>query len=164
MRKIYDAFGKEKRSIIEDENDIRAHDRQYYQGDKIGLKDMVLVGRTNSFPFGKKIDIHWNLNGLIKDDDNLGDIIILEPLSEQINNSDLLNISEVDTYFSNPIKLSKKAIILMPLKKYDELCKKFSCSSSLSNLRFKISKSFFILKSFIDISSNSYLLILLLFL
>ena len=122
MKKIYEAFGEEKRAIIEDENDIRAYNRQYYEENEIGLSDMALVGRTNSFPFNSKVDIKWSLNGLIKDEGDLGDIIIIEPLSEQINNPNLLNINEVGMYFESKISLSKKAIILMPLKKYNELC------------------------------------------
>lgn len=83
--------------------------------------------RFNRIGFMNRRTIHFSLNGLVGDHAkgtfSGRDFIIIEPLEEQINNPNLLNINEADTYFLGDVKLSKKATILMQLEKYLERIK-----------------------------------------
>ena len=122
MKKIYEAIGKEKSDIIDANNDYKAYQRQFYQSNSIGESDMIMVGRTRTFPFNSCVNTHWSLNGLIEDKDfDLGEFIIIEPIEEQTSYGKLLNLNEINTYFKEPIELSDRAVILMPLERYNEL-------------------------------------------
>lgn len=120
MKKIYEAKGQEKLKQIEIDNDYRAHQRKVFEENDIGIYDLVLVGKAKEFPSNPHVDISWSLNGLPKKE---GEYIIIEPLEEQINNVAKLN--EVNTFFKEEIELSDRAIVLMPLEKYEELNKDF---------------------------------------
>lgn len=122
MKKIYEALGKEKSEIIDANNDYKAYQRQFYQKNSIGASDIVMVGRTSTFPFNSCVDTHWSLNGLLTDNySNSGEFIIIEPFEEHMNYGQLLNLNEVNTYFNGPIELSDKATILIPLETYNQL-------------------------------------------
>lgn len=142
MKKIYEAIGTEKREIINVDNDYRAHKRQFYEKDLIGKEDLIMVGRTNKFPFNSSVDIHWSLNGLLMDNktdySNLGEFIIVEPFEEQISQNKLSNISEVDTWFNEPVELSRKAIILMPIKKYNDISKNAKLKNKIDNMNVRL--------------------------
>ena len=122
MKKTYEAIGKEKSEIIDINNDYKAYQRQFYQKDSIGISDIIMVGRTSKFPFNSEVDIHWSLNGLLPNTYlNIGEFIIIEPLEEQIHNGKLIKLNETNTCFYGAIELSNKAIVLMPLERYNEL-------------------------------------------
>ena len=124
MKKIYEAVGEEKSEIIDANNDYKAYQRQFYQQDSIGASDIIMIGRTSTFPFNSCVDTHWSLNGLLPNNYlNTGEFIIVEPFEEQMNYGQLLNLSEINTYFNGPIEISDKAVILMPLDRYNEMCK-----------------------------------------
>ena len=139
MEKIYEAMGEQKESIISVNNDYNAFLRQRHSKDKIGIEDIVMIGRIQSVPIDSTVDIHWNLNGLRMDKESKeeGNIIIVEPLKEQIENG-ISNINEVDTCFEKPIKLSKKAIILMPLEQYNKLCKDNKIKRKLKKMNVRL--------------------------
>lgn len=129
MRKIYEAKGQKKLNLIEIDNDYRAHLRQVFEENDIGIEDLVLVGKTKEFPFNSRVDIKWSLNGLLEKE---GKYIIVEPLEEQINNVAKLN--EVNTVFKREIELSDRAIILMPIEKLGELSK----NAELDNMNIRL--------------------------
>lgn len=128
MINIYDATDINKQEIIDIENEERIYRKRYY---KPTIDDLVLVRATNVFPVNgivQPTDIsdetesqtsNWTLNGT-----NLNgkDFIIIEPFKEQINNSTLANINELDTWFDGEVRLSGKAIILMSEETYRMLC------------------------------------------
>jgi len=144
MKKIYEATGKNKREIIEINNDYAAHQR-YINRDRIriGISDMVLLARLKEFPFDGKVNTTWNINGLIMPYPNNEDsIIVAEPLEEQVNNG-LNSISPEKTTFKGQVFLSSKATILVPLKIYDSMSaedkKKIdSLNEEYNNIRFYI--------------------------
>lgn len=121
MKKIYEAVGQDKKNIIELNNELDAFDRS--RTDMIGIKDIALVTSLKEMPLNSSVDATWSLNGLLMDNNDKEDIIIIEPFEEQINNDSLANIGENNTYFNKPIKLSKKALYLMTVEKYDKLIK-----------------------------------------
>ena len=121
MKKIYEAVGEEKQDLIECYNDFDAFDREKFAKENINIKDILMVGSLDKELLNNNVNIHWNLNGLMENKINSEDIIIIEPLIQQINNKKLVNISEVNTYFSGPIKLSSKSIVLMKVEQYKEL-------------------------------------------
>ncbi len=96
MRKIYEANIKEIIKQIEIDNEANAFDIQIHSSDLIGINDLVMIGRTNEFPVDNKVDVEWSLNGL-PIDDKKGDILIIEPLIEQINNGKLIDLKESKT-------------------------------------------------------------------
>ena len=122
MKKIYEAYGKEKKELIELYNDLSAYEKAQDKRN-MGIDDMVLVGRIECFPTDYHVDINWSINALSKQETGKDDIIVLEPLEEQIENEALTKISAMNTIFDKPIKLSKKSIILIPINKYNELIK-----------------------------------------
>ena len=121
MKKIYDARGEEKKKNLIEENYLQAVDKNIFNKQSIGIKDMVMIGKTRDFPSDLQVDINWSINGLLSNEE--GEYIIIEPLEEQINNEKLVKINEVHTKFDGEIKLSEKAIILIPMEKYNELIK-----------------------------------------
>ena len=139
MEKIYEANGKEKKEIINADNDYRAHLRNTYYRDEIGIKDIIMVGRTKNVPKNLYLDIRWSLNGLREDEESLneGDIIVIEPLEKQIE-SNILNINESDTRFEKPIKLSKRAIILLSVDKYNEIIKEPNMKRILKKMNVRL--------------------------
>lgn len=123
MKKIYEANVKEIIKQIEIDNNINAFDIQKKSRDLMGINDLVMIGRTNEFPVDNNVDVEWSLNGLLINEKNgNGDILIIEPLIEQINNVKLIDLNESKTKFDGPIELSSRAIILMSLEKYEKLC------------------------------------------
>lgn len=166
MKKIYEAKGEEKREIIEIDNECRAHDRLCFYKNLIGAADLIMVGKIKEFPFNSNVNIHWSLNGLIKDKNDSEELIIIEPLEEQMNNGKLVNISEVDTYFNDSIELSDKAIILMSTQKYNELCRNPKYKDIIENMNVRLYegeeelavKMFFSDKDYIylDITKDGY--------
>ncbi|MBR3162726.1 MAG: hypothetical protein IKF17_01320 [Clostridia bacterium] len=124
MKNVYDATDERKREIIELENiDMILRKRWTH----VGIEDLVLVRTCNIFPMNGIVhptDINeitqqkssnWTLNGAILNGD---DFIIVEPFIEQVNNPNLANINELDTWFNGDLKLSKKSIILISEEVY----------------------------------------------
>ena len=170
MRKIYEAEGEEKLSIIKTENDILSFDIQHsdYYRNLIGVKDIVLIGRINEFPIKNSVDTIWTLNGLpIDAKKDEGEILVIEPLIEQINNAVILYLNESRTIFDGPIELSDRAIIFMPLKKYDELGKNEVIKNKMENMDVRLyeGKEEFALRMlladkryiYIDVTKNGFL-------
>ena len=159
MKKIYEAKEQEMLQQIEIDNDYRAHLRQVYEEDDIGIKDLVLVGKTKEFPSDSRVDINWSLNGLPEKE---GEYIIIEPLEEQINN--VANLNETNTVFKEEIKLSDRAIILMPLEKYEDESKKAELDNM--NIRLYEGKEEYALEMllfdknyiYLQVSKNGYIL------
>ena len=120
MRKIYEASGKLKRFLIEDENDANSYYKCVGGNDQIEIEDFVMIGSIDKELLKKKIDIKWCLNGLLPEKFDTKDITIIEPLSEHYDEK-LININETDTYFDGEIVLSSSAIILMSVELYEEL-------------------------------------------
>lgn len=117
MKKIYDASNKEKGKIIDTHNEIYAFDKWKYSD--IGIKDMVLLGRTKTFPTDGKVDITWHVNSIDNNKEN-GEVIIIEPLKDHMKTGELIALSATNAKFFGEIELSKKAIFLMPTKMYNE--------------------------------------------
>ena len=132
MKRIYDANGQDKEDLIEIDNNTKAfklalpfenEDTGYVQEPEIGFEDLILVGRVDELDDRMLYDINWYLNGLIKDNEEEDNkIVILEPLKYQ-NEFILKKISEKDTEFESPILLSNESVILIPEEKYDEYLK-----------------------------------------
>ena len=141
MKKIYEASGEDKRTIIELNNDLEAHDRFIANKDNIGIDDMIMIARVSEIPFDGETDTVWSINGLkmpYREDGK--EIIVVEPLKEQINNG-VQNISPSETRFKNRLQLSDKAIILIPIALYemmsDEDKKKIDdLDEKMHNIRF----------------------------
>lgn len=135
MKNIYDATEKEKLEIIEIQNEDIIYKKRWH---KTNIEDLVMVRTTNQFPvYGivkptdidqttREITSNWTFNSGILSNKNF---IIIEPFKEQVLNPNLSNINEVDTWFNGDVKLSERAIILIPLEKYIKLCE---------NPRFKV--------------------------
>ena len=143
MRKVYEAFGERKREIIEFYNDTKAFDRHRLRGEFMGSDEMVLVGKVRSFLIKPDVDIHWNINGYrrdkIKESENSGDdIYIIEPLNSQLRNDRLRNLGETDTWFDGKITLSRKAIVLMSMKRYEELGKYPRIKSAMTRMNLRV--------------------------
>ena len=159
MKKIYEAKGREKLEQIEIDNDYRAHQRQVFAENDIGIEDLVLVGKVKEFPASCRVDINWSLNGLPKKE---GEYIIIEPLKEHINNVKKLN--EVNTIFKEEIELSDRAIVLMPLEKYNTLNMKTELDKTNIRLyegdeEYALEMLFFDKKYiYLKISENGYIL------
>lgn len=119
MKKIYEATGKSKKMIIEVNNDYAARERYTSQRALIGVPDLALVTKLKFFPSDGIVDTVWTLNGLNwNDSKEEDDIIIVEPLLEQLN-SGITSLLPANTTFDHPIQLSKKATILVPLSLYE---------------------------------------------
>ena len=136
MKKIYEADNENIIWSIRRDNDSGAFDRNHFSYNDIGIIDLVMIGKTKEFPIDSCVGTKWSLNGLLPDID--GDFIIIEPLGEQINNGKALKINEVNTIFDGKIKLSDKAIILMPEKKYDELVKNPELKKAMDNMNIRL--------------------------
>lgn len=135
MRKIYEANKKEIIKQIEIDNEANAFDIQIHSSDLIGINDLVMIGRTNEFPVDNKVDVEWSLNGLpIDDKKGEGDILIIEPLIEQINNGKLIDLKESKTKFDGSIELSSRVIVLMSLEKYEKLCQNEYTKNRMENM------------------------------
>lgn len=137
MRKIYEAYGEDKRGIIEADNDVAAWYRVNRNRNEIGIKDFVMVGSIEKEALSKKIDIKWCLNGLLPDKFNTEDITIMEPLSEHYDET-LKCINEVYTSFDKKIELSENATLLMSVKLYEELIKNKKYKNLLSDFNVRL--------------------------
>ena len=122
MERIYDATGKEKIETLAISNGERAY---YKLMNPISLQDFALVGITNQFPYENRImpeTTYWTLNGVanskMNDEFENLDIVIIEPLLNQIGNNGLVQLREWGTFFEQEIKLSGDSTILMPFEKY----------------------------------------------
>ena len=123
-----------------------------------------MIGKSENFPSDLKVDINWSINGLLSNEK--GEYIIIEPLEEQINNEKLLKINEVHTKFDGEIELSDKAIILMPIEKYNELIKDSDFKKNINkmNIRLYDGEENFALRmllydkyyTYLDITENGY--------
>lgn len=118
MKKVYEADGKEKESILDEDNEIRAFEKSRTKN--LDMKDFIMITRLKEIPKEGMVDSVWSINGITSSDDNNNSILVFEPLSNQIMNG-IANIGPNNTCFKRPINLSSKAVILMPLKKYVEL-------------------------------------------
>ena len=167
MRKIYEAFGEDKKDYIEMLNDSQGFDRVKFAKTMIGINDLAMIGSIDKTLLGKRINTIWSLNGLKKEEKDNDKIVIIEPLEEQINNKDLINISEVNTYFNKPIKLSNNSIILMSVNQYNELIEDLKIKRFLnkSNVRLYEGEKEFALKMllldkdfiYLDIDESGYI-------
>lgn len=136
MKKIYDARGEEKKKYLIQENYLQAVDKNIFNKQSIGIKSMVMIGKTGDFPSDLQVNINWSINGLLSNKE--GEYIIIEPLEEQINNGKLLKINEVHTVFDGEIKLSDKAIILIPIEKYNELIKDSNFKKNINKMNVRL--------------------------
>ena len=84
MRKIYEAFGEDKKDYIEMLNDSQGFDRVRFAKTMIGINDLAMIGNVDKSLLGKKLNIRWSLNGLQKEEKDNDKIVIIEPLEEQI--------------------------------------------------------------------------------
>ena len=130
MKKIYEAVGNEKEDIINVDNELKAFDKGRIND--VELEDLLMITRLKTIPKNLIVNNIWSLNGIEaqqKDDD----ILVFEPLTEHIDNN-FSNIGINNTKFNSPIKLSDKAIILMPEEKYIKLAKHLITRRSLRNM------------------------------
>ena len=140
MKNVYDAIDKQKNEIIDCLNEDRAY---YKRWKNVIINDLVLISKSNQFPINGIVQpisdkaSHWTLNGA---NSQHSDFIIIEPFEEQINNPGLLKINEADTCFENSMQLSKRAVILMSVEKYEELCKDSNLKKELQNLNITLYK------------------------
>ena len=137
MRKIYDAVGEEKESIIICDNAYRAFDRNRCAYKEIGIDDFVLIGNIDIKKLSKKLAIKWSLNGLLPENLETEDITIIEPLSEHIEEK-IVKLNEIDTRFDKEVELSKKAILLMPVNLYEGLKKESKYSDILKKFNIRL--------------------------
>ena len=121
MKKIYEAFGENKRELIKENNNYHAFRKARFSRDFITINDIIMIGKATVHDLSNIENVHWYLNGFIVDNENDDEIVILEPFVEQYNKGNLRNISEENTYFEGPIKLSEKSIILMSINKFNKL-------------------------------------------
>ncbi len=91
---------------------------------KVGVIDL---SKYKMLKFQNRRTVHFTLNGLSakseQRDSKNENYIIIEPFEEHINDDNLININEADTYFEGDLVLSKKATILVPVEKYKRLIK-----------------------------------------
>lgn len=120
MKKLYEAIGTRKREYLEFINNTRAFDINVFQQSSIGISDIVMICRMCSIPTDS-IDTHWCLNSILPRKKEDEDVLVFEPLEMQFDTDNISSLNEVNTHFKHPIKLSKKAIILVPEEKYDKL-------------------------------------------
>ena len=140
MINVYDATDKQKNEIMDCLNEDRAY---YKRWQNAKIEELVLICKTNQFPLKGVVQptsdktSHWTLNGA-----NLQhrDFIMIEPFEEQMNNPGLLKINEVDTCFEQDMQLSKRAVILMSVEKYEELCKDSNFKKETRNLNITLYK------------------------
>ncbi|MBP3255186.1 MAG: serine/threonine-protein phosphatase [Clostridia bacterium] len=137
MRKIYEAYGENKKGLIEINNDYMAWNRKQNSKNDIGIKDFIMIGSIPKELLNEKIDIRWCLNGLMPKNLNTEDITIIEPLSEHFDET-LTKVNEIDTCFYKEIELSSNAIILMSVNLYDELIKEKKYNELLSKFNVRL--------------------------
>ena len=138
MKKIYEATGKDKRDIMELENEIEAFDKERFSGEQIGIKDIILIGRVTDISPDSKVNTKWSMNSLTKNLEGTDDIIILEPLIEQIFKTKIIKFSPIDTEFEKEIELSENAIILMSTDKYEQIEKDSTIKKYLDNVDLRL--------------------------
>lgn len=114
MKKVYEAFGENKRETIEEINNIKAHSTWS------DVNDLCMVTRLSEVPKNGIVDSKWSLNGIEADASGEKDILVIDPLRFHIKDAPN-NVGITDTSFGGPIKLSDHATILMPREKYIEL-------------------------------------------
>ena len=134
MKKIYEAVGNEKEDIINVDNELKAFDKGRIND--VEIEDLLMITRLKAIPKNLIVNNIWSLNGIETQQKN-GDILVFEPLDEHIDNN-LSNIGINNTKFNSPIKLSDKAIILMPEEKYIKLAKHLITRRSLRNMPIRL--------------------------
>ena len=96
------------------------------------------------YSFMSRRTTHWTLNGLVGShmygDFQGRDFIIIEPFEEHIHDEGLLNINEADTWFERDLKLSDRAVILIPAERYQELCKDEAFKKEISKFNIALFK------------------------
>lgn len=118
MKKVYEAFGKRKEDILDTNNEINAFEKARLKD--VGIHDLLMVTRTRNVPENGIIDSNWSINGIAPSQGTDEDILVFEPFLQHLTDG-LTNVSANNTTFESPIKLSEKAIVLIPVKKYIEL-------------------------------------------
>ncbi len=93
------------------------------------LKEAGIIDleKYNVFKFQNRRTVHFTLNGLVGSHEygnfTNRDYIIIEPFEEHVQDDNLVNINEADTYFEGDVLLSPEATILIPVERYKELIK-----------------------------------------
>lgn len=137
MKKIYQAYGEDKKALIQLFNDYNAFERQRICKREIGVNDFIMIGSIDKKDLSKIVDIKWFLNGLLPENFDKEDITIIEPLIQHYDET-LESINEIDTSFNKKIELSEKAIILMSEKLYDDLIKEKEYKELLSEFNVRL--------------------------
>lgn len=133
MKKVYEAFGNDKRKTIEEINNIDAK----YHSRWVEPQELCMVARLSEVPRNGIVDSTWSLNGIETDDSGENDILVIDPLVFHIRDNPN-NVGITNTTFDCPIKLSSQASILMPRKKYIELGMHLESRRTLRNLPIRL--------------------------
>ena len=99
MKKVYEAFGEDKRKTIEEINDIDAERHVIWSE----LDDLCMVTRLSEVPKNGIVDNKWSLNGIEADASGEKDILVIDPLRFHIKDAPN-NVGIIDTSFGGPIK------------------------------------------------------------
>lgn len=118
MKKVYEAFGKDKEDILDANNDIKAFDKA--RAKDVGIRDLLMITRTRNVPEKGIVNGIWSINGIAPSKNADEDILIFDPLFQHLTDG-ISTVGRNNTSFETPIKLSEKAVILIPLKKYIKL-------------------------------------------
>ena len=118
MLKVYEANSEEKERILDSYIDSVSYDKARIND--ITEDDLMLITRVKNLPSDRKINAIWSLNGIDPKTKDLGEILIFEPFKRQMETK-RLSVGPNNTRFVSGIELSDKAIVLMPVGKYDEL-------------------------------------------
>lgn len=135
MKKIYEANGIEKEEILDVDNELKAFDKARIND--VGIEDLLMITRVKEFPINNMIDSIWSINGINSSKDSENDIIVLDPFCEHLNDN-ISNLEINNTNFNSPIKLSSKAIILMPYEKYLDICKNLKTEGLIDNFPIRL--------------------------
>ena len=133
MKKVYEAFGEDKRKTIEEINNIDAERHSTW----CEVDDLCMVTRLSEVPKNGIVDSTWSLNGIETDDSGGNDILVIDPLVFHKRDNPN-NVGITNTTFDGPIKLSNQASILMPRKKYIELGMHLDSRRTLRNLPIRL--------------------------
>ena len=129
MKKVYEAYGEDKRKTIEEINNIDAERHAIW----CEVDDLCMVTRLSEVPKNGIVDSTWSLNSIETDASGEKDILVIDPLRFHIKDEPN-KVGIIDTSFGGPIKLSSQAAILMPREKYIDLGMHLESRRSLRNL------------------------------
>lgn len=135
MKKVYEAFGKEKEDIINIRNELNAFDKE--KANNISVKDLVMITRVNNIPNNNEISSIWTINAIKESQNSENEILIFEPLINHLEN-ELEKNGLIDINFYSKIKLSSKAIFLFPVSKYIKIANNLEGRRKLRNKQIRL--------------------------